>query len=148
MDQARFELEKAVLEKKLPSNMYMFREMGTPDAHLLIGARTNAKNVYTLKIMLKDFPSSVPEVFTTHPLMYRDGRHLDISHDMHCLGTINGKTKLCHYPEQDWSPRVSLYKVFIKCRLWLEFYDIYHITGQTIDTLINEINRQGGNSIR
>lgn len=148
MDQARFELEKAVLAAHLPSNIYMFRDMGTPNAHLLIGARTNAKNVYTLKIMLNDFPASVPEVYTTRPLSYRNGRPLDISHTMHCLGTSEGRTKLCHYPEDDWTPRVSLYKVFIKCRLWLEFYDIYHRTGQSIDTLINEINRQGGNPTR
>lgn len=148
MDQARFELEKAVLEKKLPSNIYMFREMGTPNAHLLIGARTNAKNVYTLKIMLNDFPSSVPYVYTTKPLKDRNGRNLEVSHELHNYGTTDGKTRICHYPDGSWSPRVSLYKVYIKCRLWLECYEIYLRTGQSIDTLINEINRQGGNPTR
>lgn len=146
MDQARFELEKAVLEKKLPSNIYMFREMNTPNAHLLIGARTNAKNVYTLKIMLNDFPESVPEVYTTKPLKDRQGNDLSTSHDLHNYGTTNGQTQICHYPGGSWSPKVSLYKVYIKCRLWLECYEIYLRTGQSIDTLINEINRQGGNT--
>lgn len=145
MDQRRFELEKAVLEKKLPSNMYMFREMGTTNAHLLIGARTNAKNVYTLKIMLNDFPSSVPTVYTTKPLKDRNGHDLEVSHDLHNYGTNDGKTRICHCPDSSWSPRVSLYRVYIKCRLWLECYEIYLRTGQSIDTLINEINRQGGN---
>lgn len=148
MDQARFELEKAVLEKKLPSNIYMFREMGTPNAHLLIGARTNAKNVYTLKIMLNDFPSSVPDVYTTKPLKDRSGHYLDVSHELHCLGPASGGTRLCHYPIEYWSPHVSLYKVYIKCRLWLECYEIYLRTGQSIDSLINEINRQSGNPTR
>ncbi|MBP3298762.1 MAG: hypothetical protein J6L73_03675 [Muribaculaceae bacterium] len=146
MDKARFELEKAVLGKKLPSNMYMFKEMGTPNAHLLIGARTNAKNVYTLQIMLNDFPSSVPMVYTTKPLKDRSGRNLKVSHELHNYGTADGKTCICHYPDESWSPRVSLYKVYIKCRLWLECYEIYLRTGQSIDTLINEINRQGGTS--
>lgn len=144
MDHARFELEKAVLERKLPSGWYRFQEKDTPNAHLLIGARTNQGNVFTLKIMLNNFPASVPDVFTTKPLKYRDGRNLDISHEMHCLGTVNGKTKLCHYPDEIWSPRVSLYHVYIKCRLWLECYDIYLRTGQSIDDSIKEINRQAG----
>ena len=148
MDQIRFELEKAVLEKKLPPNMYMFREMETPNAHLLIGARTNAKNVYTLKRMLNDFPSSVPSVYTTKPLKDRRGQDLEVSHELHNYGTTDGKTRICHYPDCSWSPRVSLYKVYIKCRLWLECYEIYLRTGQSIDTLINEINRQGGNLTR
>lgn len=148
MDQARYELEKAVLGKKLPPNMYMFREMDTPNAHLLIGARTNAKNVYTLKIMLNEFPSSVPTVYTTKPLKDRSGRDLEVSHELHNYGTTDGKTRICHYPDGSWSPRVSLYKVYIKCRLWLECYEIYLRTGQSIDTLINEINRQGGNPTR
>lgn len=144
MDQQRYELEKAVLENKLPSNIFMFREMSSSNAHLLIGARTNARNVYTLKIMLHNFPAAVPDVFTTKPLKYRDGRDLNVSHDMHCLGTVDGKTKLCHYSEEAWSPRVSLFHVYIKCRLWLECYDIYLRTGQSIDSLIRDINNQLG----
>lgn len=52
IDPNRLALEKEVFSKKLPPNMYMFRNIGTEDEHLLIGARTNARNVYTLKIML------------------------------------------------------------------------------------------------
>lgn len=148
MDNTRLNLEKAVLESKLPSNMYMFREMGTPNAHLLIGARTNSKNVYTLKIMLKDFPSSVPEVYTTKPLKDRYGHDLEVSHELHNYGSSDGKTRICHCPSSSWTPRVSLYRVYIKCRLWLECYEIYLRTGQSIDALINEINRQGGNPTR
>lgn len=146
MEQARLELEKSVLEKKLLINMYVFRDMGTPNAHLRIAARTNARNVYTLKIMLNNFPETVPEVYTTKPLKDRQGNDLSTSHSLHNYGTTNGQTRICHYPDNCWSPRVSLYKVYIKCRLWLECYEIYLRTGQSIDTLINEINRQGGNN--
>lgn len=148
MDKSRLELEKAVLAKKFPQNMYMFRDMGTANAHLLIGARTNSRNIYTLKIMLSDFPNSVPDVYTTKPLKDRAGHDLAVSHELHNYGTTNGRTRICHYPDELWSPRVSLYKVYIKCRLWLECYEIYLRTGQSIDTLINEINRQGGNATR
>ena len=145
MDNSRLNLEKQVLARKLPSNMYLFREMGTDNAHLLIGARTNSRNVYTLKIMLRNFPNSVPDVFTTKPLKDRQGKNLEVSHELHNYGTTNGETKICHYPNNCWRPNVSLYKVYIKCRLWLECYEIYLITGQSIDSLINEINRQSGN---
>lgn len=148
MDQSRLELEKAVLARKFPQNMYMFRDMGTPKAHLLIGARTNSKNVYTLKIMLADFPNNVPQVYTTKPLKDRAGHDLSCGHQLHNYGTENGQTQICHYPGNLWKPSVSLYKVYIKCRLWLECYEIYLRTGQSIDTLINEINRQGGNPTR
>ena len=146
MDKRRLELEKEVLSKKLPSNIYMFRDEGTPNFHLLIAARTNAKNVYTLKIMLNDFPASVPSVYTTQPLKDRNGNDLEVSHELHNYGTSNGQTRICHYPDDRWSPRVSLYKVYIKCRLWLECYEIYLRTGESIDILINEINQQGGNA--
>lgn len=145
MDNTRLELEKQVLARKLPPNMYLFRDMGTPNAHLRIGAKTNAGNVYTLKIMLRDFPSAVPSVYTTKPLKDRLGHDLVVSHELHNYGTANGETKICHYPDRYWSPCVSLYKVYIKCRLWLECYEIYLRTGQSIDSLINEINRQSGN---
>lgn len=148
MDNKRLELEKQVLARKLPPNMYMFREMGTANAHLLIGARTNSKKVYTLKIMLDDFPHNVPEVYTTKTLLDRAGNPMQVSHENHCLGSSDKWTKLCHYPEDLWTPAVSLYKVFIKCRLWLEFYEAYLRTGRSIDSQINEINRQGGNSPR
>jgi len=150
MNQSRLELEKSVLARKFSQapNIYMFRDLGTPNAHLLIGARTNSRNVYTLKIMLADFPQSVPDVYTTRALKTREGQDMPVSHPLHCLGTSNGQTKLCHYPDECWSPRVSLYKVYIKCRLWLECYEIYLRTGQSIDYLINEINRQCGNPTR
>lgn len=148
MDKNRLNLEKEVLSRKLPSNLYRFMEMGTENAQLRIGAKTNAGNVYTLKIMLNDFPNSVPDVYTTKPLKDRNGNDLSVSHELHNYGTTNGQTRICHYPDSSWKPGVSLYKVYIKCRLWLECYEIYLRTGQSIDTLINEINRQGGNSSR
>lgn len=145
IDPNRLALEKEVFSKKLPPNMYMFQNIGTEDEHLLIGARTNSRNVYTLKIMLKDFPNSVPYVYTTKPLKDRNGNPLLVSHELHNYGTDENGTRICHYPDDCWSPRVSLYKVYIKCRLWLECYEIYLRTGQSIDKLIKEINRQGGN---
>jgi hypothetical protein len=145
IDPNRLALEKDVFSKKLPPNMYRFRNIGKANAHLLIGAITNSHNVYTLKIMLKDFPNSVPNVYTTKPLKDRDGNPLQVSHELHNYGTDENGTSICHYPEDRWTPRVSLYKVYIKCRLWLECYEIYLRTGQSIDELITKLNRQCGN---
>ncbi len=146
MDNNRFELEKEVLRKKLPSNFYRFDDIGTDKACLSAAARTNNDKLYTMKIELKDFPEKPPRVFVTEELMDNDGMALQCCHEMHCYGTEEGRTQLCHYPDGAWTPRVSLYKVYIKCRLWLELYEIYKETGKTIDQLITEINKQDGNN--
>ncbi len=147
MDAERFKLEKEVLERKLPKTLYMFKNMGTPDAHLIAGVLTNAKNVYTLKIMLDDFPNQVPAVFTTKPLKNHSGNDLQTSHLMHNYGTSDGKTQICYYPGDSWSPNVSLYKVYINCRFWLECYEQHLRTGRTIDEIMKEYSHQCGNEI-
>ena len=130
----RLAAEKTVLGNKLPSNIYLFREMGTANAHLLVAARTNRGNIYTMKIMLKTFPESVPEVYLTKRLKMKDGSDiLGYQHPMHTLSCGDNYTQICHYKDDEWTPMVSLYKVYVKCRLWLEMYEQHLKTGNTID---------------
>lgn len=130
----RLEAEKAVLQNKLPSNIYMFREMGTSTAHLIVAARTNRGNIYTLKIMLNTFPEKVPEVFLTRRLKMKNGDDIpSYSHEMHTLNCGVNSTQICHYSESEWTPMVSLYKVYVKCRLWLEVYEQHLKSGKDIN---------------
>lgn len=138
MQADRLAAEKAVLAQKLPSNIYVFREMNTSNAHLLVAARTNQGNIYTLKIMLNDFPNSVPKVFVNKMLCTKDGSPMDgVSACMHTLGSENNCTRICHYGHGSWTPMVSLYKVYVKARLWLEMYELHLKTGNDIDYYLN-----------
>lgn len=138
MQADRLAAEKAVLAQKLPSNIYMFRDMGTSNAHLLVAARTNRGNIYTLKIMLNGFPNSCPKVFVNKMLYTKSGSPMDNpSPEMHTLTAENNCTKICHYGPSSWTPMVSLYKVYVKARLWLEMYELHLQTGNNIDYYLN-----------
>ncbi len=139
MDRLRYEIECALFRKcGLPDNTYCFRNVGQPDTHLLIAARTNSKHVYTLHFDLAGFPAHMPVVFVKAMLRDRDGNKLDdASAAMHTLPSGHGWTRICHYGGMSWRPNMSLYKVYIKCRLWLEMYELHLQTGKSIDYYLN-----------
>lgn len=138
MDAQRFAAEKDVLSKKLPSNIFIFREMETNNAHLLVAARTNRGNIYTIKIILDEFPNRIPKVFINKMLYKKDGTPMDsVSACMHTWDAENGCTRICHYGFDSWTPMVSLYKVYVKARLWLEMYEQHLKTGEDIDYYLN-----------
>ena len=138
MDRQRYLLELQVLGQKLPPNLYRFRDMNTSEPYVLLGARTNRGNVYTLRIDLANFPEDVPAVFVTRMLEDRNGTPLDSpSAAMHTLSSDHGFTRLCHYGWNSWTPMVSIYKIYVKCRLWLEMYELHLQTGHNIDYYLN-----------
>lgn len=63
MDDKRLEAEKQVLSSKLPSNSYRFMDMSTSCPYIVMAAKTNSGNVYTVRIDLANFPNSKPEAF-------------------------------------------------------------------------------------
>lgn len=134
MTTERFNLEKNVLERYLPSNTYVFKDTSTDNPYVLMAAKTNSGNVYTLRVDLRGFPNSQPRVFVTRMLRDINGVNLDYaSSSMHTLPSEYGYTRICHYGAASWGPNVSLYKVYIKCRLWLEMYELHLQTGNPID---------------
>lgn len=134
MTEKRMKAELKVLEERLPSNIYRFVGLDTPDPRLMIAARTNRGNVYTLKIELDEFPERVPRVFVTEMLYDSEAKPLDEPNSsMHTLRSEDHHTRICHYGVNAWTDRVSLYKVYIKCRLWLEMYEEHLETGKPID---------------
>lgn len=138
MTRSRYEAELQVLSRYLTPNLFKFQDMGTCRAHLVMAARTNRKNIYTLYIPLDGFPETLPKVFVTRMLKSRAGEDLDgASAAMHTLPSENGWTRLCHYAGDSWTEDVSLYKVYIKCRLWLEMYELHLQNGRPIDYYLN-----------
>lgn len=134
----RLELEKSVLERKLPSNAYKFMDIGTPKPYLVIAAKTNRGNIYTLRIELDQFPAEIPKAFINKMLHDKNGGAMSgLSASMHTLTSECGRTRICHYGYASWTPNVSLFKVYVKCRLWLEMYELHLDYGKPIDYYLN-----------
>ena len=138
MDTARLNLEKSVLQRYLPSNTYVFKDTSTSHPYVLMAAKTNRGNVYTIRIDLDEFPNDVPHAFVTKMLKTKAGKNMDgASSSMHTLSSEHGYTRICHYGPSFWNPNVSIYKVYIKCRLWLEMYELHLQTGKPMDYWLN-----------
>lgn len=126
--------EQEVLAVHMKPNTYQFVDMNTALPYVVMAAMTNSGKVYTLKIHLEQFPENVPQVEVLNPLKDRNGKRLNkVSAEMHTLGLRDGHTLICHYAASSWTPQVSLYKIFIKCRLWLEMYEEHLATGYNMD---------------
>ena len=138
MDKRRREAERRILDERIGTNLYRFQNEGTESECIVFGARTNRGNVYTLRVELADFPDEIPAAFVMRMLKDKDGEDLDgISADMHTLESENGCTRICHHGPKSWTPRISLYKVYVKCRLWLEMYELHLQTGKPLDYYLN-----------
>lgn len=140
MTQQRLQAERQALSQFLPPNAYRFMDMDTDFPYVLMAVKTNRGNVYTLRVDLCYFPDEVPDVFVTRMLKDRYGQKMDsVSADMHTLESRYGYTAICHYGYDSWTPRVSLAKVYVKCRLWLEMYELHLQTGNEIDYYLNHM---------
>lgn len=133
IDQKRYEMELAVLKRKLPEGTYHF-SLGGERPFVAFAARTNAGNLYTIQVELERFPANIPKAFVTKMLRDKDGNPLDHgSRSMHTFASERGWTRICHYGSDSWTPAVSLYKIYIKCRLWLEVYEKHLQSGEPMD---------------
>lgn len=136
----RLEQEKMLLKaRQVPENTYRFMDVNTILPYVIFAARTNRGNVYTIRIDLDEFPNKVPCAFVTKMLRDRNGHKLaHPSAVMHVLESQYGYTRICHYGFDSWTPNVSLFKVYVKCRLWLEMYELHLETGNGISYYLNE----------
>jgi len=129
----RYHQEVDILQMSLPPDAFKFFEMDTDHPYVKMAAVTNSKNIYTLRVDLDQFPESVPKVFITKMLKNKQGKDLDeASHEMHTLTSEHGYTRICHYGYSSWTPNVTLNKVYLKCRVWLEAYESHLMTGDNI----------------
>ena len=137
MSKLRLQKEQEVLAAHMPPNMYFFADMNTRYPYVKMAAMTNSGKVYTLKIHLEFFPEEVPMVEVINPIRDVHGKLLDkISGPMHVIGSYDGHTLICHYSAFSWTPQESSYKIYIKCRLWLEMYEEHLATGYPIDAFL------------
>jgi len=119
---------------------FKFLNVGTASECLMFAMRTNSGNVYTLRIDIPaDYPNSVPAVYITNPkpLKTQSGLSmLDANSNMHTLTGKDGCVRICHFGNNSWSPRQTLSKVVMKCRIWLEVYEAHLQTGIPIGDIL------------
>ena len=118
-DRQRYEAEVALLKRKLSPGVWHF-DLNRERPFLAMAVKTKSGNLYTIQIELERFPQSVPKVFVTRMLRDHDGNSMnEARHSQHTLASEHGWTRICHYGSESWTPGVSLYKIYIKCALWL-----------------------------
>ncbi len=138
ISQQRILAEKHALDYGFP-NRYVIQNLNSNNAYVDLGLRTGTGRTYRLKIVLGDFPYSPPDVYVTYPKGLRDydGKLLadyGVSLEMHLLTPDDDDhIQLCHYSDRVWHSGVTLYKVALKCLVWLTAYDGHLRTGQPID---------------
>lgn len=134
----RLLMEKAALNYGFP-NRCVFQNLNSAGAYVDLGLRTNSGRTYRLKIILGDFPYAKPDVYVIFPERLRDYNgnllsHHGISSAMHLLTPdVDGNIQLCHYSSTVWHSNVTLYKVALKCLVWLNAYDGHLRTGLPLD---------------
>ena len=133
LDRQRYEAEVALLRRKLSPNVWQF-DINSERPVLAMAVKTQSGSLYTIQIELARFPQSVPKVFVTRMLRDCSGCQMDeASASMHTYASEHGWTRICHYGSDSWTPGVSLYKIYVKCALWLNIYEAHLKTGKPID---------------
>lgn len=127
--------ERAILQRFFPS----FRWIDpVGDTKLEGTVKTNSSKLYEIRIYIPpDYPNSIPSVVVLKPTLLDhkggDLRVQGMSTLMHTLENRDGYLTVCHYRPDRWQPHITLYKIIIKVRLWLEAYEGHRTTGKTMD---------------
>ena len=132
----RLDIEQQLLRKHFGPTFRFQGKPGQDDWGAIGRLRTNSANEYVVFVELQGFPDSPPAAWVVDPILSRpSGQHLPAgSHSMHTRGvTDHGHVEVCHYADCNWEPSVTLYKVVLKVRIWLEAYEAYLRTGKKID---------------
>ena len=140
MTAERLQLETSQLEKYFKKR-YMFENLGTQNEYVDVGVKTQSGKIYRLNILLNsDYPNSLPEVYVTYPLpliQYNGEKLPSLSVAFHTLKNDGDKVQICHFHEENWNPKQSLFKIAMKARIWLEAYEGHLRTGKPIDDFLN-----------
>lgn len=139
MDSARLRLESEILERYFPRRYAFVHPTDSSRSYLDVGLKTKSGCTYRLKILIPpDYPSAMPLVYVVHPKPLRDYRKQDLtsigaSGKMHVLTPNDGCIQLCHFKASLWHSNLTLYKIALKCLVWLEAYHNHLLTGNDID---------------
>ena len=136
-DTRRLQLEDRLLRRYFST--FRIQDLdGGPNLGAVGALQTNSDRIYRLWIPLKSFPAVQPQMFVISPTLYDVHgvplNMLGVRADMHLLSPDqHGHVQICHYNENQWRLDVTLYKVVMKGRIWLEAYEGHLRTGNSID---------------
>lgn len=122
IDEERLIAEKSILERNFPSNCYRFLDMNTNSPYIVLAAKTDHGNLYTLRIDLELFPENRPNMYVVNNLdMDRNKTFLNSNSPIHTIECEKGMM-LSDYIGS-WSPMTSIYNVYYRGKMWLEMYE-------------------------
>jgi hypothetical protein len=137
VESARLKIEQAVLEASF-KGAFKLSEVAGGVTNLDVDVTVPGGGTYGLLLVAApDYPSSMPEAYLARPLVLRDFRGRELlaispSHEMHLLKPNGRFIRLCHYKSENWHPNVTLYKVVLKCMIWLVAYENHLQSGRPI----------------
>ena len=138
----RLAVEKQILQKYFPAINWI-NPADSSDTRIEGEVKTNVGNKYKLRVYVpSDFPNSRPDMVVLSPYPLKGYRGQDMkehgtSSSMHTLDPRDGYLKICHY--RDWLPNLTLYKVVLKGRIWLEALEAHRSTGQPLDHFLSHM---------
>lgn len=138
----RLAVEKDILTKYFPSFTWI-NPADSNNTRIEGQIKTNVGNIYKLRVYVpSDFPNSRPDmvVISPYPLKGYGGKDMKehgTSSIMHTLDPRDGYLNICHY--KDWLPNITLYKVVLKGRIWLEALEAHKRTGKQIDQFLSHM---------
>ena len=137
MTQSRSRDENMILDHYLGPKAYAFGGTGTSSPYLKAAVKTNNGKVYVLYYDLSTFPTTKPKVYVTQMLYTKSGEPMNSPNGVnHTLSSWNNWTQLCHYSDTQWTPDITLWHVYLKCRVWLEIYQTHLRTGKTMESML------------
>ncbi|MFM6152808.1 MAG: hypothetical protein ACKO3K_14175 [Cuspidothrix sp.] len=142
LQRQRLALEKEILYTYFPKFSWI-NPIDSNNTRIEGEVKTNVGNVYKLRVYVpSDFPNSLPDMVVIYPYPLKgyqgqDMKQHETSGSMHTLTPRDGYVKICHY--RDWLPNITLYKVVLKGRIWLEALEAHKRTGQPIDAFLSHM---------
>lgn len=137
----RLSVEKGLLEQYFAGRTKWLDHTNATKAKVDIALNTNDNAEYVLRIYLtEDFPNSCPALAVVSPrLKLKDGgRFPEVHSEFHTLENVEEYPTICHFNPDSWTQEFTLYQVFMKGRLWLEAYSLYHKYGGTMDQYLKK----------
>lgn len=139
----RLDIERAALQEYFPE--FKIQDPYGEKRGVIGRMRSNTGREYVVWLALKEFPNEAPGLYLISPEQLRDHdgnllSQIGTSSTMHLLDpSPYGHPQICHYNGQFWHPNVSLYKIIMKARLWIEAYEQHLRHGKPIDNYLSHM---------
>eukprot|EP00118_Oscarella_pearsei_P028668 m.2667 g.2667 ORF g.2667 m.2667 type:complete len:154 (+) comp8833_c0_seq1:632-1093(+) len=143
--QTRLDAEKFILERYFPASRWI-DPTTAGETKVEVEMKANNDKSYTLRLYVPiDLPNSCPVL-----VIVKSGRELKLKNNdaipttssrYHTLGQKDGYLKICHFHPSHWNPDNTFYLVFMKGRLWIEAFELHHLSGDPLSSFLKEFDK-------